>query len=171
MKSTVKKNPAARIITAMFAAVILALTFSFSTSAVSASAAPLYTETEQTVEITVTPLAETEESVSGLFFEAAPLGALGGIQVVPLAGGNNGNNGGGNAGGTNADAAYTTIITWFIVWFRRVGMLVALVGAIMFALAIKNNDADQKQAGLVTLVAGVVVAAICQAADMFDLFT
>ena len=69
-----------------------------------------------------------------------------------------------------ADAAYQTVIEFFITWLTRVGMLVGLIGAIMFALAIKNNDAEQKQAGLTTLVAGFVVAAVCGAADMFNLF-
>ena len=41
----------------------------------------------------------------------------------------------------------------------------------MFGLAIKNNDAEQKQSGLMTMVAGFVVWAICAAIDMFDLFT
>jgi hypothetical protein len=40
----------------------------------------------------------------------------------------------------------------------------------MFGLAIKNNDAEQKQSGLLTMVAGFVVAAVCGAADMFNLF-
>lgn len=71
----------------------------------------------------------------------------------------------------SADETYKTVINFLITWLRRVGVAVALVGAIMFGFAIKNNDAEQKQAGLLTLVAGFVVAAICQAADMFDLFT
>ena len=50
-------------------------------------------------------------------------------------------------------------------------MMVAFVGAIMFALAIKNNDAEQKQAGLITMIAGFIVAALCAASSMFDLFS
>ena len=73
------------------------------------------------------------------------------------------------AGGT-AEATYQTVINFFITWLTRIGMLVGLVGAIMFALAIKSNDAEQKQAGLLTMVAGFVVAAVCGAANMFNLF-
>ena len=69
------------------------------------------------------------------------------------------------------DTAYNTVINFFIKWLRRIGALVALVGGIMFALAIKNNDAEQKQNGLMTLVAGFVAVAICTGADMFDLFS
>ncbi|MDE6708721.1 MAG: hypothetical protein K2K06_11890 [Oscillospiraceae bacterium] len=71
----------------------------------------------------------------------------------------------------SADSTYQTVIEFFITWLRRIGVFVALVGGVMFALAIKDNNAEQKQAGLLTLVAGFVVAAICTGADMFDLFS
>jgi hypothetical protein len=76
----------------------------------------------------------------------------------------------GGAGGGGSEAAYQSTITFFITWIRRIGMMVAFVGAIMFALAIKNNDAEQKQAGLITMIAGFIVAALCAASDMFNLF-
>ena len=75
----------------------------------------------------------------------------------------------GGAGGS--EAAYQSTIEFFITWIRRIGMMVAFVGAIMFALAIKNNDAEQKQAGLITMIAGFIVAALCAASSMFDLFS
>ena len=75
----------------------------------------------------------------------------------------------GGAGGS--EAAYQSTITFFITWIRRIGMMVAFVGAIMFALAIKNNDAEQKQAGLITMIAGFIVAALCAASSLFDLFS
>ncbi len=93
--------------------------------------------------------------------------------IVPLAAAANGGNGGngGNAGATGAEGSYTTVLTFFITWIRRIGAAVALIGGIMFGLAIKDNNADQKQTGLMTMVAGFIVVAICLAADMFDLFT
>lgn len=75
-----------------------------------------------------------------------------------------------NAATYSDDGAYQNIINFFIKWFRRIGVLVAFVGGIMFALAIKNNDAEQKQQGLMTLVAGFAVAALCVGASMFNLF-
>ena len=77
----------------------------------------------------------------------------------------------GGGGGGGSEAAYQSTITFFITWIRRIGMMVAFVGAIMFALAIKNNDAEQKQAGLITMIAGFSVAALCAASSMFDLFS
>jgi hypothetical protein len=76
----------------------------------------------------------------------------------------------GGGGGGGSEAAYQSTIEFFITWIRRIGMMVAFVGAIMFALAIKNNDAEQKQAGLITMIAGFIVAALCAASDMFNLF-
>ncbi len=78
---------------------------------------------------------------------------------------------GGGGGATGSEAAYQSTIEFFITWIRRIGMMVAFVGAIMFALAIKNNDAEQKQAGLITMIAGFIVAALCAASSMFDLFS
>ena len=83
--------------------------------------------------------------------------------------------GGGDAGGAAAggggegDAAFTKVVDFFATWLGRVGALVAFVGGIMFALAIKNNDAEQKQSGLLTLVAGFVVVALCNAKNLFGL--
>lgn len=70
----------------------------------------------------------------------------------------------------SSEAAYQSTIEFFTTWIRRIGMMIAFVGAIMFALAIKNNDAEQKQAGLITMISGFIVAALCAASSMFNLF-
>ena len=49
------------------------------------------------------------------------------------------------AAGGGSEAAYQSSIEFFITWIRRIGMMVTFVGAIMFALAIKNNDAEQSR--------------------------
>lgn len=79
--------------------------------------------------------------------------------------------GGGGSGSATADSAYQSVVNFFLVWIRRVGALVALIGGIMFGLSVKNNDGEQKQAGILTMVAGFIVFAIALGADMFDLFT
>lgn len=83
------------------------------------------------------------------------------FEIVPLE----------NGGGADTDATYETVIGFLVKWLKRIGFAVGFVGAIMFALAIKSNDAEQKQNGLLTMAAGFVVAAICQAVDMFNLFS
>lgn len=93
-------------------------------------------------------------------------------QILPLAAGAGNSSGGGASLDTqkDGDSQFTSVVNFFVKWIKRVGLLVAFVGGVMFALAIKNNDAEQKQAGLLTMVAGFVVSALCQAIDMFGIF-
>ena len=78
--------------------------------------------------------------------------------------------GGGAASGGSADSSFTTVINFFVKWIGRIGGVVAFVGAVMFALAIKNNDAEQKQSALLTMIAGFVAAAVAGASSMFNMF-
>lgn len=171
MKISKNKTMFTKLVTAMISTLMLVVVFSFSAVSVMAMAAD---NAPMAVTVTELPVAETEES-----FEVTPLSSLDEMtfdtyspeepQFVMLAG--DGGNAGGASGSNTADGAYNKVINFFITWLRRIGAAVALVGAIMFGLAIKNNDAEQKQNGLLTMVAGFVVFAVCQAADMFDLFT
>lgn len=167
MKMSKNKNRFTRFVTAMISTLMLVVIFSFGAVSVMAMAAD---DNAGVVTVTDLPVAEEEFSVTPLesdenesmSFET-PMVANDMNNVVMLAGE--------GSGSASADASYTKVINFFITWIRRIGAMVALVGAIMFGLAIKNNDAEQKQAGLLTLVAGFVVVAITTAVDMFDLFT
>ena len=85
--------------------------------------------------------------------------------------------GGGQQGGTpksgsaTADSAYENTIDFILTWVRRAGALVAFFGIIMLALGLKNNEAEPKERGIWTAIAGFVVFAVCGAVDMFDLFS
>ncbi len=163
-----KKSVFARLVTAAMAVFMIAVVFSFSAVSVSA-AEPVVESTVVAENLSLIELTEANAPITvedGATYEAM---SISNIQVMPLAGGAAG--GAAAGGGSNAEATYQTVIQFFVTWFRRIGMVVAFIGAIMFALAIKNNDADQKQNGLVTMIAGFVVAAVCGAVDMFDLFT
>lgn len=73
--------------------------------------------------------------------------------------------------GTDANAAYHTVMDFVIVWIRRAGAAVGLIGAVMFMLGLKDDgDSSRKTAGLWTMIAGFGVAAVALAADMFHLF-
>ena len=76
----------------------------------------------------------------------------------------------GAASGGSADSSFTTVINFFVKWIGRIGGVVAFVGAVMFALAIKNNDAEAKQSALLTMIAGFVAAAVAAASNMFNMF-
>ena len=73
----------------------------------------------------------------------------------------------GGSGGGAGEAQFTAVINFFATWLGRIGLIVGFVGAVMFGLAIKNDDADAKTRGLMTLAAGFVVFAVTQALDMF----
>ena len=88
--------------------------------------------------------------------------------IVPLAGAADT---GGTAAGSGEVGTFATVMTFLITWIRRIGLAIAFIGAIMFGLAIKDDDARGKQSGLMTLAAGFIVAAVCTAADMFGFFT
>lgn len=76
---------------------------------------------------------------------------------------------GGGGGNVDPDAAFGNVVGFFATWIGRIGLVVAFVGAIMFGLAIKNDDADGKTRGLMTLISGFVVFAVTKALDMFGL--
>lgn len=74
--------------------------------------------------------------------------------------------GGGSSGGAGEEQ-FKIVINFFATWIGRIGLIVGFVGAVMFGLAIKNDDADAKTRGLMTLAAGFVVFAVTKALDMF----
>lgn len=169
-----KKTMFAKLFTAMISALVLAIAFSFSTVSVVAMAVD-DTSSVETVTIEEVPAEENNTyenavqlgSVENMTFEINMLDNVGNSDFILLAGGG----GSSGSGSSDADSSYKSVVEFFITWIRRVGALIAFVGAVMFALAIKNNDAEQKQNGLLTMVAGFVVVAVCIAIDMFDLFS
>lgn len=149
-----KKKLFTRMMSLLVTVLSLGLVLSF--AAVPASAAEV--PTEEIVAVENAPDAHT----------SAQLFAWNPSIVAHAEGADEGN---GGSAGTTAESSYTTVLTFFITWLRRIGAAVALIGGIMFGLAIKDNNAEQKQAGLMTMVAGFVVVAICLASTMFDLFS
>lgn len=76
----------------------------------------------------------------------------------------------GEGGGADAGVdTFNGIIKFFADWLGRIGLVVAFVGGIMFALAIKNDDADAKTRGLLTLASGFVVFALTLSLDLFGI--
>ena len=74
-------------------------------------------------------------------------------------------------GGSTVDgeAAFNNVIGFFATWIGRIGLVVAFVGGIMFALAIKNDDAEAKTRGLMTLASGFVVFALTLSLDLLGI--
>lgn len=76
----------------------------------------------------------------------------------------------GGAATGSADSSFSQVITFFVTWIGRIGGVIAFVGAIMFALSIKNNDADAKQQALLTMIAGFVAVAVTGISSVFNMF-
>ena len=74
----------------------------------------------------------------------------------------------GGEGVADGEAAFNSVIG-FATWIGRIGLVVAFVGGIMFALAIKNDDAEAKTRGLMTLASGFVVFALTLSLDLFGI--
>ena len=77
--------------------------------------------------------------------------------------------GGGGGGTVDGEAAFNQVIGFFATWIGRIGLVVAFVGGIMFALTIKNDDAEAKTRGLMTLASGFVVFALTLSLDLFGI--
>lgn len=75
--------------------------------------------------------------------------------------------GGGTLDDTVGKTQFDELIGFFATWIGRIGGVIALVGAIMFGFAQKSEDAEGKQRAVNTMVSGIIVFAVCQAADWF----
>lgn len=77
--------------------------------------------------------------------------------------------GGTSSGTVDGEAAFNSVIGFFATWIGRIGLVVAFVGGVMFALAIKNDDAEAKTRGLMTLASGFVVFALTLSLNLFGI--
>lgn len=71
--------------------------------------------------------------------------------------------------GDDGEKMFNEIIGWFATWIGRIGLVIGFIGAVMFGLAIKNDDADAKTRGLMTMASGFVVYAITKALHLFGI--
>lgn len=75
------------------------------------------------------------------------------------------------SGADQGEAMFNNLIGFFATWIGRIGLVVGFIGAIMFGLAIKNEDADAKTRGLMTMASGFVVFAVTLSLDLFGITT
>ncbi len=84
--------------------------------------------------------------------------------------GEGGGSGGGGGIDTNAGKdEFNALISFFALWIGRIGLVVAFVGGIMFALSIKNEDSEQKTRGIMTFASGFVVFALSKSLNLFGI--
>ncbi len=63
-------------------------------------------------------------------------------------------------GNQNPDVAFDATINFIAGWVNKFGFAIAFIGAIMFAMGFRNDDAEGKTKGLRTLITGFIVAAV-----------
>ena len=68
---------------------------------------------------------------------------------------------------TDADTIFANIMTFIGAWTRRVGALATLLGALMFAFAIKDENPGNKLNGLRTFAAGAICMSVSAILPMF----
>lgn len=68
---------------------------------------------------------------------------------------------------TNVAALDNLITQQIVPWVQRGGMVIAFVGALMFAAGWRNDDADSKARGVNTLISGFMIAGIASAYTAF----
>ena len=165
MNTQVRKSALSRFTAMIFSAFVLFILSSFCT--VTASAAeiePAAVSTVMSVELEADNSAPAAIAPAVVAMPVQPMLLFAAGGTTPAAGS--------GSGSTSADSSYKSVVNFFVTWIRRIGALVAFIGAIMFALGIKdNNNTETKQQGVLTMVAGFVVIAITTAISMFDLFS
>lgn len=62
---------------------------------------------------------------------------------------------------------WNKIINLIVPWIGRLGGVVALVGAVLWGLGFKSEDAEQQTRGLRTIISGMIVIAVGVGADIF----
>lgn len=70
--------------------------------------------------------------------------------------------------GSPADIAQTGL-TFFSTWIARIGGLVAFIGAIKFALSIKNDEAKEQLEAVLIMVSGFMIVSAIRNLSIFDI--
>lgn len=60
-------------------------------------------------------------------------------------------------------------LTFFSTWIARTGGIVAFIGAIKFALSIKNDDAKEQLQALLIMVSGFMIVSAIRDLSVFDI--
>lgn len=62
---------------------------------------------------------------------------------------------------------FNTVVQFIVDWVARIGLVIAFVGAVQFAMGFKDDSADGKTRGLMCLASGFIVFSVAKAYSMF----
>ncbi|HAG12361.1 MAG TPA: hypothetical protein DCG49_00685 [Ruminococcus sp.] len=68
---------------------------------------------------------------------------------------------------TEGVETFNTVVQFIVDWVARIGLVIAFIGAVQFAMGFKDDSADGKTRGLMCLASGFIVFAVAKAYDMF----
>lgn len=75
----------------------------------------------------------------------------------------------GSGGADQGEEMFNSLIKFFADWIGRIGLVVGFVGAVMFGLAVRSEDAEGKTRGLLTMASGFIVFAVTLSLNLFGI--
>ncbi|MGN0679583.1 MAG: hypothetical protein ACI4JS_07970 [Oscillospiraceae bacterium] len=76
------------------------------------------------------------------------------------------------SGGTDqGEEMFNNLIIFFAKWIGRIGLVVGFIGAVMFGLAVRQEDSEGKTRGLLTMASGFIVFAVTLSLNLFGITT
>lgn len=67
------------------------------------------------------------------------------------------------------EVMFNNLIKFFADWIGRIGLVVGFVGAVMFGLAVRQEDSEGKTRGLLTMASGFIVFAVTLSLNLFGI--
>lgn len=55
---------------------------------------------------------------------------------------------------------YNNVLDWVLAWIGRIGIVIAVWGAVQIGLSFSTEDAGQRRKGILELISGLMVMAI-----------
>ncbi len=65
-----------------------------------------------------------------------------------------------NAYATNGEAQFNNVLSWVLSWVQKIGIVIAVWGAVQIGLSFSTEDAGQRRKGILELISGLMVMAI-----------
>jgi hypothetical protein len=61
---------------------------------------------------------------------------------------------------TDGETQFNNVLSWILGWIQKIGIVLAVWGAVQIALSFSNEDAGQRRNGILQFISGLMVMAI-----------